>query len=230
MLRPEIAIFDLDNTLYSYKTAHAAAQDELVGYLEQKTGVSRRDIEVGLIISRGTVKERLGDVAASHSRLLYISEYLRSTLQTNKSQWVLEAEQVYWQSYFLNMKLYDQAAEFMANLRLSGCQVILVSDLTLQVQLKKLLWLRIDSYFDSVFSSEELRGDKKTGHPELLLKKYIDPRTSSIWTIGDSSHDHLFSKNSVFFHKKNLSRLREVAANRFEFSRYSQLLKLLISI
>ena len=224
---PKIAIFDLDDTLYSYNASHTHAQSELSNFLSKSLNISFPDVEKGLSEARDKVKSRVADQGSSHSRLLYISEYLRGTIGSSKPNLVLQAEQLYWQKYFIQMKLYDGVVELLTNLRLHGCKLILVTDLTLQIQLKKLVWLRLDSFFDIVIASEETAGDKHTGYPEELLNTLSSPVDQPVWTIGDKSHDHLWKDQSIFFNKTESGKLRQQDDKIFEFSDFRDLVALL---
>jgi FMN phosphatase YigB (HAD superfamily) len=100
----------------------------------------------------------------------------------------------------------------------------LVTDLTSQIQLRKLAWLGLDKAFDLVITSEECGGDKCTGKPEILLKRYIKSLPSATWCIGDRDEDHLLQAESLFFKKLPSGRLRQKSEKTFEFSEFQDVL------
>ena len=67
---PEAIIFDTDNTLYPYDPAHKAATESVVKKAINIFGVSESEFIQAFDSSRAEVKNRLGNTASSHSRLL----------------------------------------------------------------------------------------------------------------------------------------------------------------
>lgn len=75
---PDLVIFDLDNTLYDYDVAKFAGENALINYLNESLKISQNEIKDLLISSRRNVKEWLGATASSHSRLIYLREFLKT--------------------------------------------------------------------------------------------------------------------------------------------------------
>ena len=140
------------------------------------------------------------------------------------ASFALECEQVFWREYLNYAKLYISAHDFLSYLRLRKTRIVLVTDLTTSIQLRKLAWLGLDKMFDLIITSEEAGGDKTTGCPEDLLQTYLDPLPSKIWCLGDKETDHLFQKDSQFFKKVSTGPLRRTTHNCYEFSSYGDLL------
>jgi FMN phosphatase YigB (HAD superfamily) len=196
---PKYVFIDLDNTLYSYNDAHFPAQKTLIEFLASQLRISLEDTAKGLELSRKTVKERLGTVASSHSRLLYISEFLNMQGVPSRPALVLSAEQVYWKTFFMNMNLFPGVQDFLTLLRLKKSTIVLVTDLTSAVQYRKISWLGLDNYFDLIVTSEETGGDKVTGLPEELISNTFGEKSLTGWSIGDQDWDHLFKDTTTFF-------------------------------
>lgn len=231
MNSPELIIIDLDDTLYSYAGAHEPAIEKLHNFLSNALNLPITEVSKKLAEARISVKERLGEQASAHSRLLYLADFFRIIKRPVKPSFLLEAESIYWREYFVNMKVFYGAVDFLINARLLGCRIVLVTDLNLNIQLRKLLWLQLDQVFDHVISSEETSGDKPTGQPERFLQKYLDelnfPITASIWTIGDKDHDNLLQDRSVFFKKITEGKIRQNANKSYEFSNFTDLFNLM---
>jgi putative hydrolase of the HAD superfamily len=196
---PKYVFIDLDNTLYSYNDAHFPAQKDLIEFLASQLRISLENTAKGLELSRKTVKERLGTVAGSHSRLLYISEFLNMQGVPSRPALVLSAEQVYWKTFFMNMNLFPGVQDFLTLLRLKKSTIVLVTDLSSAVQYRKISWLGLDNYFDLIVTSEEAGGDKVTGLPEELISNLIGERSFAGWSIGDQDWDYLFKDTTSFF-------------------------------
>jgi len=221
---PQLVIIDLDDTLYDFSIANRAGEKALNEFIASVLNQSSSDIAAELSKARITLKSRLGEVAASHSRLLYVREFLNSNHIQIHASFALECEQVFWREYLLNSSLFPGVIEFLTYLRLRKTQLVLVTDLTTSIQLRKLAWFGLDKFFDLVLTSEEAGGDKKSGLPEDLLHKLLVPTPERIWSIGDKDSDHLYKGSSTFFRKIPTGRFRLVAPDNYEFESYVDLL------
>ena len=222
--RPELVIFDLDNTLYDYEIANASGQAALYSFLSQHLG--RTEIEISYLLeeSRQRVKGRLGSTASSHSRLLYIRDLLvQLNIHTNAA-FALECEQVFWREYLKKTQLFPGVEELFSGLRLAKTRLVLVTDLSSQIQLRKLAWLGLDKTFEVIVTSEEAGGDKKTGLPEAFLRELVLP-VDEMWSVGDQDWDHIFPGESKFFKKVRTGKILSLDGNRYQFSEFSDLLK-----
>ena len=72
---------------------------------------------------------------------------------------------------FKDGKLFDDVLEFLDDLRLLGIPMVIVTDLTAQIQFRKIVYFGLDRYFDFVVTSEEAGQDKPNAAPfELAMK------------------------------------------------------------
>ena len=221
---PELVIFDLDNTLYDYEAANSAGENALTNFLNENLKVSKAEIITLLIDSRKNVKASLGATAASHSRLMYVREFLNANDLNVSATFALECEQVFWRSYMDKMVLFEGVQELISYLRLSRSKLVLVTDLSTQIQIRKLAWLGLEKAFELLITSEEAGGDKETGKPETMLRRFVAPVAGKTWAVGDKDWDHIFSNDSIFFKKTVSGKLKEKSKCQYEFSDFRELL------
>lgn len=222
--RPELVIFDLDNTLYDYEVANFAGESALITYLNENLKISHESIGDLLAKSRKSVKETLGATASSHSRLIYLRDFLNTNELNVNATFALECEQVFWRAYMNQMVLFEGTEEFVTYLRLSRAKLVLVTDLATQIQLRKLAWLGLEKTFDLIITSEEAGGDKETGKPEAMLRRFVTPVEGKTWAIGDKDWDHLFAPESTFFKKVSTGKLQRESETQFQFSSFKEML------
>ncbi len=196
---------DLDGTIYNYKSAHSPAQTELVAYLSRQLKLNTRAVSLGLLSSRLNVKKRLGDSASSHSRLIYVSEYLREVDCQTHVELTLSAESLYWNTFLKNMVAFDGVHNFLLSSREAGYTNVLVTDLTASIQRRKLRLLDIDTMFEIVLTSEEAGGDKVSGAPEKFLENFLGNIEGIC--IGDSDSGLLFKNKTIFYKKGSRDRI-----------------------
>ncbi len=139
---------------------------------------------------RESVKKRLANSTSQHSRLLYVQEMLRNLGFSSNQTLALKFENIYWSRYFTQMKPIKDAENFLHVLRNLKIPIILVTDLDSRIQLKKLLYLGWENYFDDILTSEYLGSDKKFGNNFTYALDEMDMQyKKNVWFIGDQPTD-----------------------------------------
>tara|TARA_B110000008_G_C16927402_1_gene547318 strand:+ start:129 stop:872 length:744 start_codon:yes stop_codon:yes gene_type:complete len=182
---PKAIIFDTDNTLYPYLPAHKEATKHVELKVEKMLGVQKEVFRSAFKASRIEIKKRLGEVASSHSRLLYMQSTLESLGLGTRILLSLDLEQTYWRTFLNNCRLFPGVLSFIHILKSKGIITANITDLTAQIQFRKLVYFGLDELFDFVVTSEEAGKDKPSRQPfELALKKFqVNPK--NVWMIGD---------------------------------------------
>jgi HAD superfamily hydrolase (TIGR01549 family) len=186
--RPACVLLDLDNTLYPYEPSHAAGTAAAQALALETLNLGPEDFARCFSDARAEIKARLGDQAASHHRLLYFQRTLERAGLASRPLEALQLEQAYWRAYLDTMRLFPGVLEFFDDLRLADVPVVVVTDLTAQIQFRKLIALELDSKIAFVVTSEESGHDKP--HPagfELALAK-LGGVEGPVWMVGDN-HD-----------------------------------------
>lgn len=196
-------MFDLDNTVYKYEPCRIAAENAFFLYARSSVGIKLSESRKAYNSARLRVHDRVRG-ASRHDRRLYFIEYLRVLGLKSDPQFVTEANNHYWFSYFEKMKLASDVESFIIQARLRNILIALVTDLTSEIQYRKLLSLNIHNLFDVVITSQETELEKDSGQPYKLLLSNIREKAkfSTVWFIGDSAQDFpakFPAENLLFF-------------------------------
>lgn len=155
----------------------------------RKIGIGPDEFDKAFDTARAEVKKQLGKTASSHSRLLYFQRTLEELGLRSQILLSLELEQTYWGSFLAASELREGALDFLDQLARANIPKILVTDLTSQIQFRKLVYMALDQRFEYVVTSEESGNDKP--HPagfELAISKLNSsvPEARTVWMIGDN--------------------------------------------
>lgn len=202
----ELVLLDLDNTLYEYKRCHEIALRAVAEELSREFNITTERGEELYMECRKAVHNHHHHTATSHSRLFYIQRIVEKICQTTDSALTLKLYHLYWDTYIESMVLYDDALDFLERCKAQNKPIVLVTDMTAEVQFKKILKLNIGRYFKYIVTSEEAGIEK----PSPLIFEYaidkIKPELNSIKTlavVGDNIKKDVFNSteyNSVIYH------------------------------
>lgn len=188
-MTPSIILFDLDNTLYDYNSAHSVAIKEVKSKATNYFNIKPKEFDSFFLKAKKEVKKQLQSSAASHNRLLYFQKLFEIKGLGPQVYHSLDFEQTYWNSFLIEMKLHDGVLELLDEIRLKGIKCGLITDLTANIQFRKLIRLGLEDKFDVITTSEEIGHDKP--HPDcfrLTMNKILnrkDYKDENIWMIGD---------------------------------------------
>ena len=180
-------LLDLDDTLYAYEPCHRARQAAAFGYLAKKLKKNEREIAKIFIAARTAVKQQVPETGASHSRLLYFQRCIEIATGRTDIRMALETERISWKAYFSKMKLRLGAKAFLAAAKKRGVKIAVVSDLTTEIQMKKLIRLGIAHSIDVLVTSEESGRDKPAPDSFRLALKKMKLRPRDVVMIGDDA-------------------------------------------
>ena len=194
---PDAILFDTDNTLYSYDPVHLAAHNAVREKVVRSLLIKPEEFDEAFKTARHEVKERLKDTASSHSKLLYMQRMLELLGLGSQVLMALDFEQTYWRTFLNNAILFDGVKELLDDLRLLGIPTAVVTDLTAQIQFRKMVYFGLDEYFDYIVTSEEAGFDKPHKAPFLLALEKMRPKGDRIWMIGDNPINDIGGANET---------------------------------
>jgi FMN phosphatase YigB (HAD superfamily) len=183
---PDGILFDTDNTLYPYDPAHFVAHEAVEKKVARAFSITSHDFNQAFQQARSDVKKRLDGTAACHSRLLYMQRMLEIMGLGSQVLMALDLEQTYWRTFLSNAMLFDGVKTLLDDIRLLGIPTAIVTDLTAQIQFRKIVYFGLDHYFDHIVTSEEAGYDKPHKEPFELAIDKMKPKGGCIWMIGDN--------------------------------------------
>ena len=183
---PHAILFDTDNTLYPYEPAHVAAQNAIREKFVRTFSISAGSFDEKFAEARSQIKTRLQHTASSHSRLLYLQRMLELMGLGSQVLLALDFEQTYWRTFLSNAILFDEVRDLLEDIRILGIPTAIVTDLTAQIQFRKIVYFGLDHYFDYIVTSEEAGFDKPHEAPFNIAIEKMRPKGDCIWMIGDN--------------------------------------------
>lgn len=179
-------IFDLDDTLYSYKDINDNAINKVCEYICKKLNINKENFYKAFELGRENTKKVMTyDCAAKHNRMIYFQKTLE-LLDENPISYALEMYDIYWNTMLETMKLNNGVIDLFEYLKRNKIKIAICTDLTTHIQHRKIRKLAIDKYIDCIVTSEEAGLEKP--NPiifELCLSKLGLGPQDTIY-VGDS--------------------------------------------
>lgn len=201
-------VFDLDDTVYDYQSCNKYAVSRLRQHCMKKFFITAREFDGTYEKAKNIVKERLQDTAASHNRMLYMQTFLEE-LSQKPVVYALELYHVYWDAMLETMKLYDYVLPLLHKLVSQRIRIAVLTDLTAQIQHRKMIKLGIAEYVDVLVTSEEAGREKPDSAMFELVSKKLQLPSSQIVMVGDSCEKDIRGARMTGMHSILYSREKE---------------------
>ncbi len=189
--------FDLDDTLYDYKTSDKLAMENLYSVFNSIHPIAREEFDKIYKLAKGEVKRELAGTASSHNRILYLERLIEKTKNTVIPEDTLKLYHAYWDLLIENMKPFDGVLETMDKIKKAGMKIGIITNLTTYIQMKKIAKLGLTDLIDSLTTSEEVGVEKP--HPAMFLEGMWDlgvlPQDAIM--IGDDADSDIEGGNAV---------------------------------
>ncbi|MBQ6594693.1 MAG: HAD family hydrolase [Clostridia bacterium] len=177
-------IFDIDNTLYDYDRAHAAAYRALSDLACGLFGMTENAFDdLHDLANRKLAEHTGGFCAATHNRLIRYQLMLEET--GRPISYAKRMSDHYWSTLLDNMTISPGARETLERLREMGCVVGIGTDMTCERQFDKLERLELIGYIDFLVSSEEAGIEKPAKRMFDLCAKKAKCDPGECLFVGD---------------------------------------------
>lgn len=178
-------LFDLDNTLYDFSSAHKLGLRAMAEYGESRFDVPARRFLLAYQQADKQLKKELPYVAACHNRAI-IAQRMLELLELPSLVTPLELYETYWGTVLRTIKPREGTLELLGRLHHQRIRTGICTDMTAHIQHRKIAALGLAGHLDAMVSSEEAGVEKpnpKIFH-DCLRKLHVQPNESLY--IGDS--------------------------------------------
>lgn len=189
-------IFDLDNTLYDYDTAHMAALEALFQKTGRTFGLSRERFTALYQEAYRIQQDRSGaQSAASHNRLIRCQIMLEQTGRPISP--APRMAEIYWSAFLAQMRLTPGTEACLSFLKEADYLVGVGTNMTADYQYVKLERLGLLRYVDFMVTSEEAGADKPDAKLFRLCVEKAGCSAGECVFVGDNLvHDVLGAKQA----------------------------------
>lgn len=197
MTTKKVVLFDLDNTLYEYEPVHKKALKNVYEVLSKEIKISYTRFLKLYKIANSEIKRELAGTASAHNRILYFQRIIEKTHNTIDTNIILKLYNAYWNNFLKNMKIKKDVILTLKRLKKMGLKTAIVSDLTTNIQLRKMSKLKITPYIDVLVTSEEAGSEKPHSIMFLSALNKLNVLPKDAIMIGDNTFTDIEGANSV---------------------------------
>ena len=177
-------ILDLDDTLYAYEPLNIVATERVREFTCKELGITAKQFDEAFEFGKCETKRQLGDVAASHNRILYCQKALEY-LGVKPMPLSLRMYETYWGTILDKMRLRNGAREFLEQMHEQGITVMIGTNLTAHIQHRKIEALGITEDIAYLVTSEEVGEEKPAPALFNLCLKKLGLPAEEVCFIGD---------------------------------------------
>lgn len=175
-------LLDIDNSLYDYNITHEMAINSVYNYI--KNEINENEFKNAFNIARKKTHIELLGTASSHNRLLYFQKTCE-ILKLNPLKYALHLYELYWNTFLNSITLFDGVVEFLENISKKYI-ICFITDLTADIQYKKIHKLQLDKYISYIVTSEEAGVEKPHPYIFLLALNKLNLSAKEVLMIGDN--------------------------------------------
>lgn len=179
-------LLDIDNTIYHYEPCHNHALNILLSQLSTIVSIPKELVHKEFMKSRQRINKQLKGTASSHSRFLYVQLTLEFFLGKSAFFHTLYLEKLYWDTFLSKMKLDENANSFINQCNKQNIPICCVTDLTAEIQFKKLVKLNLENKIKFIVTSEEVGIEKPSKKMFQTGLEKLNLNANKVIMIGDN--------------------------------------------
>ena len=182
---PSAVFMDIDDTLYPYEPAHNKAISAVRDLVSSEFEIAEENFDLVFNAARNEVKSILNGSPSGRNRVLYFQRMFELIGVGSAPLKALNCEQTYWNTLLSEAKLFDGVTSFLEELRLNGITILAVTNLTAQIQFRKLVYFNLHDAFDFIVTSEQVGFEKPDKRIFETALSHINCSGEDVWMIGD---------------------------------------------
>ena len=179
-------LLDIDNTIYHYEPCHKLALNSLLKELSKRINLPLERTKHEFLKARKKVNKSLHGTVSSHSRFLYIQLTLEKILGFSDFYNTIKLEKLYWEIFLEKMELNVDAKKFILKCNEKNIPICCLTDLTAEIQFRKVLNLNLENNIKYIVTSEEVGIEKPNKKMFQIALDKLRLRTDQVIMIGDS--------------------------------------------
>ena len=110
----------------------------------------------------------------------------------------LDLEKTFWRTFLANSPLLPGVIDLLNELKDLNILIAIVTDLTANIQMRKMIYFNLDETFDAFVTSEEVGLDKPfKKNFELVLKKLDLETNNNVWMVGDNPETDIIGGKAI---------------------------------
>lgn len=177
---------DLDDTLYSFHEIQPIAIECMAEKASELLRIEKESFIKFYQTGRQIVKDNMkGNQASQHNRLLYCQKALEE-MGINPLIIAPELSDIFWKTIFQEMKIRKGVSDFLQYVRSKGVKTAICTDMTADIQFRKIKQLELCSYIDALVTSEETGAEKPDASMFTTCLHKMNLTASQCIYIGDS--------------------------------------------
>jgi len=179
-------MFDLDNTIYSFDNAEIEALKKVHKLFNKYQKISYIKFNELFKIVRTEIKREMSGSASAHSRMLYFQRLVEKTHANINLKLILKLRELYWKEFLKNIKINKETKQTLEKLKKQGIKIAIVSNAPTQIQLEKLIKMKIDHLIDAIITSQEAGNEKPNATMFLLALNKLECTSKEVIMVGDN--------------------------------------------
>ena len=177
-------LLDLDDTLYRYDPCNQAATRACFEHYD--FNFSWVQFHRAYRSARTEVTKLLAPQAACRSRLFAFQAMAEKASIANPYVVAITLEEIYWKHFIEMMNVDQKAFDFLVRCKRMQVPTCVVTDMTANIQIKKITRLGLNPYIDHLVTSEEVGAEKPDSRMFQRAASKLDAEVDRCLMIGDS--------------------------------------------
>ncbi|MFT4312815.1 MAG: HAD family hydrolase [Candidatus Woesearchaeota archaeon] len=193
----DTVIFDLDNTLYPYHENHVRGVKAAHKIYTKKYRCSFASFLQKFMYYEEQNNKLLPKQAAAHDRRLFFQHMFEKEHNKIEYRMVLDMYEAYWHAMIKGIKLDAGVRKLFKWLKKHDIKIGLITDLTVDVQFRKIIHTKLEDAFDVIVTSEEAGIEKPHKKIFQLCLKKLGSRPQKSIMIGDNFQRDILGAQSL---------------------------------